>query len=50
MLTAALFEGLIYGELALYETPRAVYNGAFIYFVAVPAIYLMQVFVLGANL
>ena len=50
MLTAALFEGLAYGEMALYQTASAVYNGAFMYFVTVPATYLLQIFVLGADL
>ena len=50
MLTAALFEGLAYGEMALYQTTSVVYNGAFIYFVAVPAVYLLQIFLLGADL
>ena len=50
MLTAAMTEGLCYGELGLLELPYTVYDGAYNYFLGIPACYLLQILLLGADL
>lgn len=48
MLTAAMFEGLVYGEMTVWDLPYTIYDGAFNYIVAIPLTYLLQVMLLGA--
>lgn len=50
MLTAAMFEGFLYGEISIFDLPRMVYDGAFTYICAIPATYGLQVLVLGASI
>ena len=49
-LTPKLLEGLIYGDMGLMGVPKAIYDGAFVYFSAVPITYFMQVYLLGADI
>ena len=50
MLTAAMFEGLAYGEISVWDLPYTVYDGAFTYICAIPATYMLQTLLLGATL
>ena len=48
--TPAMLEGLLYGEHGILDLPFVVYDFAFNYFIAVPLIYILQIFVMGASL
>jgi len=50
MLTAAIFEGLAYGELKLREIPYTIYDGTHTYVCAIPLTYFLQYYLLNANL
>ena len=47
MLTAAVLEGLFYGDFSVFSLPVIIYNGTFNYLVAVPCLALMQVYYMG---
>ena len=49
-LRAGIFEGLLYGELSIWQIPYTIYDGTHTYICAIPLTYLMQVVLLGANL
>ena len=46
MLTAAMFEGLAYGEMKVKDLPYTIYDGAFNYICAIPVTYYLQVLLL----
>ena len=50
MLTAAMFEGLAYGELKLRDLPYTIYDGTHTYICAIPVTYFLQYYLLSANL
>ena len=50
MLTAAMFEGLVYGEMSVRDLPYTIYDGTFNYICAIPATYYLQTVLLGATI
>ena len=49
MLTAKILEGLLYREVSVLELPYMIYDDTWNYIVAVPALLLMQYFMLGST-
>lgn len=47
MLTAKIVEGLLYREVSISSIPYMIFDDTFNYIVAVPALIMMQVFMLG---
>ena len=46
----SIFEGIIYGEKVVSQIPYMVCDGSFLYMMSMPTIYLLQTYILGANL
>lgn len=49
MLTAKIIEGLLYQEVSVLDLPYMIYDDTWNYIIAVPALLLMQYFMLGST-